>query len=88
MCVCVCAVVIIGHWVPLQGLCVCGVGVVVINRSLGTTAGTVVVIIDHWVPLQGLCVWGQVVVRPTVAVINMWPANTGPNTCYGDFGAY
>ncbi len=26
--------------------------------------------------------------RPTVAVIKRWPANTGPNTCYGDFGAH
>ncbi len=23
--------------------------------------------------------------RPTVAVIKRWPANTGLNTCYGDF---
>ncbi len=26
--------------------------------------------------------------RPTVAVIKRWPTNTGPNTCYGDFGAH
>ncbi len=26
--------------------------------------------------------------RPTVAVIKRWSANTGPNTCYGDYGAH
>ncbi len=26
--------------------------------------------------------------RPIMAVIKRWPANTGPNTCYGDFEAH
>ena len=47
-----------------------------------TLGGSTYIIIDMYVEML---FWAD---QQCMALIKRWPANTGPNTCYGDFGAH